>query len=232
MFTTPTKNIFVSLLIASLLTGFSYMFGVYFKFIKELNWLEIFAVWTSYSCTYLCVVQSRFNYIVGVVSVIALAALFYQQSLFGSMALQFYLIPWLIYGWFRWGSDLNTKPVENIGGDWVTYLAAIAIPIVLGTTILISNHFDGSFVILDSIIFALSVSAQFLLDNKKLENWIIWIIVDIISVWEYWEQGLYVVAIQMGLFILNAVWGYYEWNKTRNTDVDKFFYTAYKNNII
>ena len=203
----------VSFIVATLLTSVSYGVGLYGGYIDKLNWLEIFSVWTSYSCTYLCVVQSRLNYVIGAISVAALGVLFWQQSLFGSMALQVYLFPIMLYGWWRWGPDDNTRPVSWLHWDWWTagYFGITAAALVV--TVMTSKYFDGNFVWLDSAIFVLSILGQFLLDNKKWENWIVWIGVDVISVYEYWQQGLIVVAIQMGLFILNALWGMYEWQK-------------------
>lgn len=213
------KHLLISFIVATVLTPISYWYGIHYEYIKELNWLEIFSVWTSYSATYLCVVQTRNNYIIGAVSVFALCALFWQQKLYGSMALQVYLIFEMIYGWFRWRRDDITRPVTHIGNDWQTWLTLPATPILFYLIIKTSNYFDGNYVLLDSIIFVLSMIAQFWLDNKKLETWLVWIVVDVISVWEYWNQGLFVLAIQMGLFILNAIWGYWLWNKSRKVEI-------------
>jgi len=235
---------FYGILIASVLTAVSYVAGIYFQWIDKLNWLEIFSVCTSYWCTYLCVFQSRFNYPIGAVSVIALGALFYQQSLFGSAALQVYLLPWLIYGWFRWGPDDATLPISPIiwgfssPSEWFsrinifnfsqlknnwnllvgdyTVLLVVAYSLIFFT----SKTIDGNAVALDSFLFAGSVVAQLMLDNKKMANWWIWIAVDIVSVYEYWGQGLKVLAIQMAIFILNALWGLYEWNKSKKVVID------------
>src|ERR1700734_3596114 len=110
-------EVVVSFIIATILTTLTYWSGMEFGWIKEVNWLEYFSVWTAYSSVYLTVVQSRLNYVIGAVSVAALGVLFYQQNLFGSMALQVYLFPIMLYGWFRWGSDLNTRPVTSLGWD-------------------------------------------------------------------------------------------------------------------
>ena len=204
----------MSVFIATVLTAISYCAGLQFHFIKEINWLEVFSVWTSYSCTYLCVVQSRINYPIGAVSVAALCALFWTQSLYSSMILQIYLFPAMLYGWFRWGKDDDTRPVTRVGFDW--WLAAyIAVPAIVYTICYYSTtSLGGVGTQWDSAILVLSILAQFLMDNKKIENWIIWLIVDIISVILYWNQGLQVLSIQMGLFGFNAIWGFYEWYKT------------------
>src|SRR6478609_2776922 len=112
---------------------------------------------TCYSSTYLFVMQTRFAYPVGIISIIALGFLFWQQNLLGSTALQIYLMPWMLWGWFRWGPDLSTRPVSHVGKDWVTYLTfGMALP-VLASIMWLSWKLDGNYVLLDSIIFTLSV---------------------------------------------------------------------------
>ena len=197
------------------LTAISYLTGLYFQWTPDVNYLEAFAVFTSYWCTFLCVFQTRWNYPIGAVSVAALCLLFYQQSLFASMALQVYLFPTLLYGWFRWRPDADTRPVTTISIEWwPVYLAVTA---MVGWVCMQANvYFGGENATWDTTILVLSILAQFMLDNKKLENWIVWFVVDVISVVVYWNQDLKILAVQMGLFGLNAVWGFYEWYKTYN----------------
>jgi len=209
-----------SFVVATGLTAVSYALGEYYKWIDPTTtpfmlWLEIFSVWTSYSCTFLCIYQSRINYLIGAVSVAALGLLFYYKSDFASLALQTWLFPALLYGWFRWGPDLNTRPVTTLSLDWTLTAYAGVTAFIYGLCYWINNYMGGSMASLDAAILVLSILAQFMMDNKKLENWFVWIVVDIISVYEYAGQGMPILAIQMGLFGLNAVWGLYEWRKTQ-----------------
>jgi nicotinamide mononucleotide transporter len=213
------NKILISAVVATILTFASYFIGLHFGWITDLNWLEIFSVWTSYSCTYLCVVQSRSNYPIGAISVAALGVLFWQQGLYASAALQVYLFPIMLYGWIRWGKDDDTRPVTHLGLDrWTLGYAVITIlAYVIGYET--NSWLGGSVAALDTMLLVGSILGQFLLDNKKMENWWVWLAVDVVSVYVYWNQDLKVVAIQMGLFILNAVWGLFEWNKTINKKV-------------
>jgi len=211
-------KVFWSAVVATVLTAISYGVGVHWGFIDHLDWLEIFSVWTSYSCTYLCVVQSRLNYPIGAVSVAALGVLFWKAGLYSSMALQIYLFPIMLYGWWRWGPDKVTRPVSRLGFNrWLAGYTGIVVMAYI-VTYFTTTYFGGVATAMDSSLLVGSVLGQFLLDNKKIENWWVWILVDIVSVYEYWTQGLIVVAIQMGLFILNALWGLYEWRKSEKAD--------------
>ena len=206
----------MAVLVGIVLTAISYGVGLWAGWITEVNWLEAFSVFTSYWCTYLCVFQSRWNYPIGAVSVAALLVLFYQQSLFASMTLQIYLFPVLAWGWYRWGRDDNTRPVTFIKMKW--WPAYIAFTAIVGGLCLWANtYMGGANAFWDVTILIFSILAQFMLDNKKIENWIVWLVVDIISVYVYWGQDLKILAIQMGMFGLNALWGLYEWRKTQTS---------------
>ena len=210
---TLVKLNFEAILLSGLLTSASYAIGLYAGWITEVSFLEAFSIFTSYWCTYLCVMQSRWNYPIGAISVVALCLLFFRSNLLSSMALQIYLFPVLLYGWFRWREDDITRPVTFVKLEW--YPAYIGLTAIVGLTCMWANvKLGGSNSFWDTSILVLSILAQFLLDNKKLESWVIWLVVDIISVWLYWNQDLKILAIQMGIFGLNAIWGFYMWWKT------------------
>lgn len=213
------KNLFMSFVVATILTGLSYILGLSFEWIKEVNWLEAFSVWTSYSCTYLCVKQSRWNYPIGAISVAALSLLFFQSALYASMALNLYLIPTLIWGWFRWRPDPITRPVTNVALKWWPVYLGIAGFVWLSLTYL-ASYMGSPLPGPDSFILAGSILAQFLLDQKKIETWFMWAIVNVFAIYTYWQAGLVIVALQFVFFLGNTVWGYVSWKNSTKEDYD------------
>jgi nicotinamide mononucleotide transporter len=204
----------VSLAVAALCTAASYAIGLRAGWITSLSWLEVFSVFTTYSCTWLCVVQSRWNYVIGAISTAAYTVLFWQQGLYSSAALNAYMVPALIYGWFRWGPDQDTRPVTSLRLDiWLVGYAALTAAIfaaLVGLTSLMGATLAPT----DSAILVLSILAQFLLDNKKLENWAVWAVVNILAVWTYWQAGLPLVALQYVLFLVNTLYGWARWQRS------------------
>lgn len=112
-------NIIQGIIIGIALTALSYGVGFGFGWIDAINWLEVFAVFTSYVCTFLCVVERRANYPIGAISNASYAILFWQFGLLASSITTGYLTFALIYGWFRWKSDTNTKPVSRVEVKWI-----------------------------------------------------------------------------------------------------------------
>jgi nicotinamide mononucleotide transporter len=206
-----------SVALAIVLTTLSYGVGLWLGWITSINWLEVFAVFTSYSCTWLCTRQSRWNYPIGVITTAAYSVLFYQWGMIALAVFNLYLVGSLIYGWFRWGSDDNTRPVTRIPLKWYTGYGALGL-VILGLFLVANLMFNPTGIsALNPIDVGLAVAsgvAQFMLDNKKLENWSLWAIIDIVSIPFFFYSGLTLVAFQYIFFLANTAIGHVQWRKT------------------
>lgn len=210
---TLTRDAVNSALIAVALTSLSYVVGLKAHWVDKLDWLEVFAVFTSYSCTWFCVKQRRINYPIGAISSAAYALLFYKVDLMASAVLNVYLAPYLLYGWIRWNRDEVTRKVTRVAPRMIPlYLLVAGLGYFVAS--LLSKQFDGSMAWTDSVILAGTLLAQFLLDNKKLENWIIWAVVNVFAIYTYATSGLPLVAFQYVAFLINALIGYVAWQRT------------------
>lgn len=208
------RNVIESLIIAVVLTALSYGVALGAGWVDSVNYLEAFAVFTSYSCTYLCVKERRINYPIGALSTAAYCVLFFQQGLLASAILNAYLTPSLLYGWYRWRSDSNARPVTHLAWKWV--------PVYIGATALaylgafgLSTALGGTLALTDAMILIGSILAQFLLDNKKIETWIVWLVVNGFAIYTYATAGLALAAFQYVFFALNSFYGYYVWHKSK-----------------
>lgn len=216
--TTPLRrDLLDSLIIAAVLTVFSYVVGLSLRWEKSLDWLEVFAVWTSYVSTYLCVKERRFNYPAGAVSTAAYSVLFLQSHLYSSAVLNIYLTPTLLYGWIRWRKDISTRDVTHVSLKMIPVYVTISIAGYLGASI-ISHKLGGTMAWTDAMILAGTILAQFLLDNKKLENWAVWAMVNAFAIYTYFATHLYLVAFQYIFFLLNTLYGYIVWKRSMNDE--------------
>lgn len=214
---TLRRDLYEAIGIGIVLTALSYIAGVLLGWINlaSLNWLEVFAVFTSYGSTYLCVKERRINYPIGAISSAAYAVLFLQSHLFASAVLNAYLVPTLVYGWWRWRHDTHTRPISHVQLKMVPVYIAIAGAGYAGAA-LISSKLGGTMAWTDSVILACTILAQFLLDNKKLENWGIWALVNVFAIYTYATTGLPLVAFQYVFFLANTVYGYIIWRNSKN----------------
>lgn len=209
-----TKDIIQSIIIGIILTAGTYYIGLHYGWETHLNYLEVFAVFTSYVSTWLCNVQRRQNYLWGGISTAALCVLFWHQGLLGSSIQNAYLTPSLLYGWFRWKKDTDTRPVRHIKPKTIPIYIAVTVIAYIGSLFII-HSLGGQLLLLDAIVLVGSILAQFMLDNKILENWIVWFVVDAVAIVDYIHAGLYLVAFQFAFFFINAVIAYVMWLKSR-----------------
>lgn len=219
------QNVGVGSLLATLLTALSYWVAFDGGWITELNNLEVFAVFTSYLCTYLCVVESRWNYPVGVITTCAYAFLFWQMNLPGSAMVNLYLMFQLVYGWFRWGPDNSTRPVTRLKWDkWLLGYVGATFATYAGIH-MIFQYFNTALPTADAFIFIATILAQFLLDNKKIDTWKVWFVINIVAIWLYASAGLPLVAFQYVFFLANVFFGHAMWKKSleRDEEIKKLF---------
>jgi nicotinamide mononucleotide transporter len=206
------RHLTESIILAAFFTALSYVVAIHLGWVTSVNWLEVFAVFTSYSCTWLCVRQRRINYPIGAVSTAAYAVLFLQADLYSSMILNVALTPWLLYGWYRWRADDVMRPVSHLRVVWVPAYVAVA-AVAYYAVVWIVGAAGGQLVWTDSVVLVATVVAQSLMDNKKIECWSVWAIVNVFAIVTYTGAGLYLVAFQYVLFLVNTLVGYLAWRK-------------------
>lgn len=207
-------NILQGIAIGVVLTALSFAVGLGAGWITSLNWLEVFAVFTSYAATFLCVVERRANYPFGAVSTAAYCVLFYQYGLLASMAINGFLAVYLVYGWVRWKTDTDTRPVTRMSlPGWAVSIAVAGLG--YGIVVALASALGGALAWSDSVILAGTILAQFMLDNKKLENWAIWAVVNVFAIYTYFTAGLALAGFQYVFFLLNTAYGFYMWKQSQ-----------------
>lgn len=187
------------------ITALSYLIVCFFGVPITFNWIEFVAVATSYTCTILFLLQKRISYLYGVISTGFLCALFISQNLMSLAIFNGALVLSLVYGYFRWGPD--GKPIQvskTSNKSWANY-------ILYFVTIFLTFYGLIGGMLVDNFLASASAMAQLMLDNKKIENWFIWIIVNIISIVLFWQQGMYLLMIQFIFFLINAIFALYFW---------------------
>jgi nicotinamide mononucleotide transporter len=197
------------------LTLLSFIVGKSLGWFDVINWLEVFAVFTSFVCTILCNYQSRWNYPIGIISQIALFILTWQAGLYAVATFNLYLVASLTYGFFFWRSDDNTIPV-TYATNWLGYATfGLALAAVYyGVVYFIQPEAVATVSKIEVWLAAMSGIAQLLLDRKKIQTWGIWALINVVSIPFYISVGLYFVAFQYMFFLVNTYIGYRAWKKT------------------
>ena len=178
--------------------------------------------WAANILTALCIYLAGRNKVltwpVGIIATCLFGVLFYKAGLFADSLLQVFFIATGIIGWMGWK---NNKIVEEIPTHidvkkFVLYsVIAIIVAIAYGYFLLymVADTFDAYVPFVDSLILTLSILGQLLLMRKKIETWMVWIVVNIISVPLYFSRDLYLTSFMYSLFLINAVVSYFYWKK-------------------
>lgn len=202
----------LSLVLGVVLTALSYLLVYLTGLDYEFSTLEALAVVTSFSCVILCVWQDRWNYPIGIVGLVLYSIILYQADLFGIMLFNLYMVGALLFGYWRWGGKDNRLRVTNLQGidDYYLYVGIGAFLLVF--LYALSWFFGFEVTPLDATAAALSGVAQFLMDNKRRQTWIVWGVVNVVSIVLYFKVGLFLAMIQYVLFLLNSIYGWYTWS--------------------
>ena len=175
----------------------------------QLDLIEAIAAIASAWSVWLLAKNNPLGWWIGLIGVIAYAAVFYKVKLYGEVAIQFfYLITSLqaIYIWLRGGENSTEKPVSRMDQPWLILTAVLVIVGVFGLrTVLVS--LGGAVPFWDALTTILSAIAQLYLMERYLESWYLWIVADTIYVPLYASRGLYLTSILYAIFWLMAIYG-------------------------
>jgi len=157
-------------------------------------------------------------YPTGLVATVITVYLFYIDALFGDMMMNFYYSIMSIYGWWNWARVKQNKKVVRISRTTfkekqvgvvfflLTMMVTYGVYRLYGTELNYTNYID----ILTSGIF---FTAMWYMANKKLENWTLWILADLITVPLYAYRGWGMLSLQYLIFTVLAIQGYLAWKK-------------------
>lgn len=183
------------------------------------TWLEAASFVTGALCVWLTVRENIWNFPIGLVNVATFSVVFFRAHLFGDAGLQVVYFVLGALGWAMWLRRDPTAPaarpalrIARAGRAelLVTGLCVAAATLLLWRTL---RYAGGSSSFFDALTTALSLGSQWLLNKKRLESWIGWIIADAIYVPLYLSKGLTLTAILYAVFLAMAFAGLRAWHR-------------------
>jgi nicotinamide mononucleotide transporter len=198
-----------------------------------MSYLEFFGVLFGLTAVWLSAKANLWSWPLGIVNVVLAFFLYYQIQLYPDMFLQVFFLITNILGWIRWA---NPKPGEEDRKNelrvsfmrWKQFLMICLIG-VFGTVLLgslasrLHEWFPAFFPIpsaypyVDSFIMVMSIVTTFFMIQKKIESWIIWIIVDVVATYLYFIKGVKFYSFEYLVFTLLAAFGLWNWWREYNS---------------
>lgn len=128
-----------------------------------------------------------------------------------------------LYRWRRGAGPRAGKPIVpmTLREHSLTIVVSVSVGLLLGYTV--ASFMTATATYLDAITTAFSISATFLLIERKLDNWLYWIVIDLAYVYIYANSGAWSFVVLMVLYVIMAGYGYYQW---RRLAIDRSYETA------
>ena len=183
-----------------------------------LEWspLESIAAAFGVVSVFLSTRQNIWSWPTAIVNVALYTVVFYNGRLYGQMGLQTVFLVLSIYGWYQWlhGGEQKTElRVSRASPRLLGVLAGLNVVAWIALAALLRRT-DAALPWLDALLTTTSLIAQWMMTRKILENWILWIAVDIVYVPMFLSQRLYATSLLYAAFLVLAVMGFVEWRRS------------------
>ncbi|AIN73123.1 TPA: nicotinamide riboside transporter PnuC [Flavobacterium psychrophilum] len=185
--------------------------------------LELVAIFFGLSSVWCAKKNNIWVFPTGLISTFIYAYLLWQWDLLGDSMINGYYFIMSIYGWYHWTrkkEDAQEFPIsvitnkEKIIGLIIFVLTLIFVIIVY----IYFGKFTNWYSYIDTFLTAIFFVGMWLMAKRKIENWLFWILGDLISIPLYFAKGYTFTSFQYIIFTIIAVFGYLEWKKILNSN--------------
>lgn len=186
-----------------------------------MQWIEWVAAIAGAVSVFLSTRQKILSWPTAIVNVSLYTFIFYESGLYSDMGLQVVYLILSIYGWYQWlhgGAHRTPLRVSRATTPVWLVAGAVAVSFWLALGAYTSRLPGVSLPFLDSGLTTLSLVAQWMMTRKILENWLLWIVADIVYVPMYIYKALYVTAGLYAVFLVLAIMGFVQWRRSYLAD--------------
>ncbi|MEQ9285597.1 MAG: nicotinamide riboside transporter PnuC [Cyclobacteriaceae bacterium] len=185
--------------------------------LQQMTWLEAVAVLFGLLSVWYAKKENILVFPTGIVSVLIYVHICFGAKLYADMGINAYYFVMSVFGWYKWGKG-DTKQTQlpvsanNPSENLVSLLILVVSYVVLNFVLI--EYTDSDVPRWDAITTAFAFTAMWLMAKKKIENWLAWIITDLISIPLYFHKGYILTSFQFLVFLILAIAGYISWRKT------------------
>ena len=180
----------------------------------SIPWIELIAASLGALSVYLMTQQKPAAWPIGLAMVVLYIWIFYDARLYSEMLLQIIYVVLQIYGWRQWlhgGAQQQGRVVSSLTPIGVRQGLIIGARITLALGSSMSQDTDANLPWLDAALTGFSLVAQYWMAQKRLQCWLLWIVLDIIYVGMFISAQLYLTAVLYMVFTALAVYGWLQW---------------------
>jgi len=201
---------------------FDFLFGQYATYETTDIVLEAIAIIFGFLSVWYSKQNKIWVFPTGMISTCIFVYLLLKWELLGDMMINGYYFIMSVYGWYVWTRKVDATHVTPISRTTIKekYMSVL---IFLGTILFVffvykaNDKWTGWVAYVDTITTAIFFVGMWLMARRKIENWIYWIVGDIISIPLYFYKGFTLTSLQYLGFTVVAIFGYLAWKKTLNS---------------
>ncbi|MEH6680686.1 MAG: nicotinamide riboside transporter PnuC [Sediminicola sp.] len=200
---------------------FDWIFAQYEGVPTHLIILELTGVFFGFLSVWYSMKENILVFPTGIISTGIFVYILLVFGLLGDMLINAYYFAMSVYGWYLWTRKVDESHFIAITrsdakeNKWAIFLFLATVAFVLVVYVLF-DKLEGWVSYVDTLTTAIFFVGMWSMARKKLENWIYWIVGDLISVPLYAYKGLIFTSFQYFLFTIIAIFGYLAWKKNLN----------------
>lgn len=193
----------------------------------KMSWLELVATIAGLLAVWLSAREHISNWGIGLINVVCSAVIFYKMSLYSDVFLQIYFFVTGVYGWYLWSKRKADTHENVVKISWLTQrqqilmVMSILISTVLIGFLMTKAHSwapsvfptEAAFPYADTLVMVMSIFGNLLLVVKKIESWILWVLVDMIAPVLYFQKGILLITFEYVIFLGLASFALVNWLK-------------------
>jgi nicotinamide mononucleotide transporter len=184
------------------------------------HYIEIIAVVTGLLYVIFTIKENILLWLFGIISSALYIHVFYYSGIYAYALLYVYYVIIGFYGWYNWGKkksyagdDKNAVKIRKSSmkqlAGYIIFTFILTVPVYIA----LNSYTDSDMALTDALLTSGGMVATWMLTQKYIEQWMFWIVIDLVSFGAMIYKGLYPSALLFLVYGLLAVKGYFEWNK-------------------
>ena len=188
---------------------------------------ELIGAASGLLCVWLIIRENIWNWPVGLAYALVSLLVFYKARLYSDLVLHVFYVFMNGYGWYYWlrGAGARSSGGRLVGARLRKRSASLlGVATVIGIVAmgwLFDYYTDADLAYWDSTTTVMSFAAMWMAAHKYIENWIVWLVIDVLATGIYIFKGIWPYAVLYGLYIPMAVWGWMAWLRSMSSSMVK-----------
>jgi nicotinamide mononucleotide transporter len=187
----------------------------------QTHYLEIIAVTTGLLYILFTIREKILLWLFGIISSAIYVWIFYESKIYAYSLLYIYYVSIGFYGWYNWGrkneGSEDSLVIRFTPPKWLAVCLASTVIIAVPLYYILVRFTDSDMAFLDAVLTAGGMVATWMLTQKYLEQWLFWIIIDVLSMGAMIYKSLFPSAVLFLVYAVLAVKGYFDWKKEIQT---------------